>query len=144
MRGREDYAEYLAEAREQICEPCRAQVPGANPFLARCRYCGIELRLPELVESIHDGGEALAEFGPAPDPLTVCARCPCLDGGICPCPAAFRTAELVRVVKAVDERRRQRDAVRRLLRRQGRPEVISVAAMIRAYEQATGACVCCD
>jgi hypothetical protein len=144
MDGRTEYAEYLAEAREQICEPCRAEVPGATPFRARCRYCGIELRLPELVESIHDAADALTEFGPAPDPLTVCARCPCLDGGICPCPAAFRTVELVRVVKAVDERRRQRDAVRRLLRRQERHGAVPVAAIIRAYERTTGACVCCD
>src|SRR5689334_8677079 len=144
MRRREDYAEYLAEAREQICEPCRAKVPGATPFQGRCRYCAIELRLPELVESVHDADDTLTEFGPAPDPLTVGARCPCLDGGICPCPAAFRTAELVRVVKAVDERRRQRDAVRRLLRRQERHVAVPVAAMIRAYEHATGACVCGD
>lgn len=144
MRGRAEYAEYLAEVRERVCEQCRERVPGAPPFRPRCRYCGVELRLPELVESVHDAGEALTEFGPAPDPLTVCARCPCLDGGICPCPAAFRTAELVRVVKAVDERRRQRDAVRRLLHRQERHDAVPVAAMIRAYERATGAWVCCD
>ncbi len=60
MRGREEYAEYLAEAREQICEHCRAQTPGATPLQPQCRYCGIELRLSELVESVHDADDALA------------------------------------------------------------------------------------
>jgi hypothetical protein len=139
-----EYAEYLAEVREQVCEHCRERTPGAAPFRPRCRYCGIELRLPELVESIHDAGETLTEFGPAPDRRTVCARCPCLGSGICPCMASAMTAELVRAVQTVDERRRQRDAVRRLLHRQERHDAVPVAAMIRAYEQITGACVCCD
>ena len=45
---------------------------------------------------------------------------------------------------SADERRRQRELVRRWAARQSRNTKVPVAAMIRAYEEATGTCICCD
>jgi len=45
---------------------------------------------------------------------------------------------------SADERRRQRESVRRWAARQSRHTKLPVTAMIRAYEEATGTYVCCD
>jgi hypothetical protein len=144
MRARAQYAEYLAEVRERVCSQCPETAPDQPPFGLRCRRCGVELQLPQVVESIHDACEELDEFDPSPGRRVVCARCGCLDGGICPCPAGSLTALLIRAVKAVDERREQRDLLQRRLSLQPRPHRVPVGDMIRAYEAATGDCVCCD
>jgi hypothetical protein len=96
------------------------------------------------VESLHDLGEELDELGPPPDRRRACARCIWRDGGLCPCPVGSLTALLVRAVRAVDERREQRDLVRRRLGWQGCMERVPVAEMTRAYEEATGTCIGCD
>jgi hypothetical protein len=143
MRARAHYAEYLAEVREQVCSHC-PETTSDRPFGLRCRHCGVELQLPQCVESIHDAGDELSELDPAPRRRLVCARCGCLDGGICPCPAGSLTALLIRAIRTVDERRAQRDLLQRRLSMETRPHRVPIADMIRAYEAATGDCVCCD
>ena len=144
MRARAQYAEYLAEVREQVCSHCPETAPDRPPFRLCCRSCGVELQLPQFVESIHEAGEDLSELDPAPSRRVVCARCGCLDGGICPCPAGSLTTLLIRAVKTVDERRSQRDLIQRRLSLEPRPHRVPIGDMIRAYEAATGDCVCCD
>src|SRR5437016_3039315 len=100
MRARMQYAEYLAEVREQVCDNCPERVPDRPPFGPRCRRCGVELQLPQLVESIHAVGDDLDELGPPPSRQVVCAQCVCLDGGNCPCPAGSQTTLLIRAIKA--------------------------------------------
>jgi hypothetical protein len=143
MRTRARYAEYLAEVRREVCSRCPERQTGGPPFTPRCRRCGIELQLHAVVESIHDAGEAVTEHGPPPDRHLVCARCVCLDGRNCPCPAGSLTARVVRAVKAVDERREQRECLRRRLGRP-LPGRLPVREIIRAYEAATGTGVYCD
>jgi hypothetical protein len=144
MLSRAMYAEYLAEVRERVCEHCPQREAGEPPAGPSCRRCGVELQLPQLVESIREAGDGLSEFDPAPDRRTVCAECVCLGGGLCPCRAGLLPTLLVRAVRAVEERRAQRDLLRRLLARPTRGERVSAAAMRRAYEAATGTCVGCD
>jgi hypothetical protein len=144
MFSRALYAEYLAEVREQVCDHCPQRIPGEPPARPACRRCGVELQLPQLVESIREAGDGLSAFDPAPDRRQVCAACVCLDGGLCPCPAGLLSALVVRAVKAVEERRSQRDLLRRRLARPARAERAPVAALTRAYEAATGTCVGCD
>jgi hypothetical protein len=144
MRWRTEYAEYLAEVRAQVCSHCPERAPDRPPFGPACRHCGVELQLNRIVESIHDAGDTVDECGPPPDRRTACARCTCLGGGMCPCPAGSLTGLVVRAVRAVDTRREQQDVLRRRLGRRlsrGRGPVVE---MIRAYEAATGTCVCCD
>ena len=144
MRARAEYAEYLAEVRERVCSRCAERVPGHPPLTPACRRCGVELQLPQLVQSIHEAESELPEFGPLPDRRLVCARCICLDGGRCPCAAASWTDLLVQAVRAVDERHEQRDVLKRYLARQPRPARVPIVQMIEAYEAATQTCISCD
>ena len=144
MLSRAQYAEYLAEVREQVCDRCPQRVPGQPPYRPQCRRCGVELQLPQLVTAIGEAGDELSEFDPAPDRQKVCAQCVCRDRADCPCPAGLLPALLVRAVRAVEERRRQRDLVRRRLARPRRPRPTAMAELVRAYEAATGTCVGCD
>ncbi len=144
MYARAEYAEYLAEVREQVCAHCSQRAPGRPPFTRACRRCGIELQLPQMVESIHAAEERLPEFGPPPSRRLVCARCVCLEGGTCPCMAAARTDLLVKAVRIVDERHEQQEQLRKYLARQPRPPRVPVVEMIQAYEAATGTCISCD
>jgi hypothetical protein len=146
MLARANYAEYLLEVREQVCARCPERVAGRPPFRPQCRQCGIELQLPQIVESIRDAGGRLSEFDPAPARRAVCSRCVCLEGGTCPCPAAPLSEWVVRAVLAVEERRAQRERLRLRLdvvRVAPRPR-IPVGKMIAAYEAASGTCVGCD
>jgi hypothetical protein len=144
MLSRALYAEYLAEVREQVCGHCPERMPGRSPFQPACRRCGVELQLPQLVESIRGADNELSEFDAAPDRQKVCAGCVCLNGGNCPCPAGMLTAPVVRAVRAVEERRAQHDLVRRWLARPAREGRGRVEELTRAYEAATGTCVGCD
>jgi hypothetical protein len=144
MFSRAHYAEYLAEIREQVCERCPQRVPGQPPCRPQCRHCGVEIQLPQLVTSICEAGDELSELDPSPDRQKVCAHCVCLGRGDCPCPAGLLSALLVRAVRAVEERRRQRQLVDRCLARQPRRRSLPIAELIGAYEAATGTCVGCD
>jgi len=144
MLSRAQYAEYLTEVREQVCDHCPERTPEQPPYRPACRRCGVELQLPLLVESIREAGDELSELDPAPDREKVCAQCVCLGGGICPCPVGLLPALLLRAVRAVEERRSQRDLLRRRLARQTRREQVPVEELTRAYEAATGTCVGCD
>jgi hypothetical protein len=143
MFSRAQYAEYLAEIRERVCEHCPARVPGQPPYRPQCRHCGVQLQLPQLVNSIRDAGDGLSEFDASPDRQTVCAQCVCLGRGDCPCAAGLLSGLLVRAVRSVEERRRQRDLVRHRLARQCRRRV-PMAGLIQAYELATGTWTGCD
>ncbi len=144
MLPRARYAEYLAEIRERVCARCPQRSPDGPPYHRACRSCGIELQLPSIVESVRDTGDELSEFDEAPDRGKVCAQCHCLGGGYCPCAAAPLAALLVRAVIAVDERREQRECVRRVVARQARLGRCSASEVMRTYEAATGTCLGCD
>jgi hypothetical protein len=144
MLARARYAEYLAEVRERVCARCPHRSPDDPPCCRECRSCGVELQLPYIVESIRDADGGLSEFDEAPARELVCARCHCLGGGCCPCAAAPLAAQLVRAVIAVEERRDQRERVRRLVARQARHGRCLVGEVTRAYEVATGTCLGCD
>jgi hypothetical protein len=142
MLSRALYAEYMTEVRERVCAHCPERTPGQPPYRPACRRCGVELQLPQLVESIRDTD--LSEIDPAPDRRMICARCACLDTANCPCAAGPLAVLVLRAVRAVEERRAQRDLLRRRLARPMRTVWAPVAEMIRAYEAATETCVGCD
>jgi hypothetical protein len=138
------YAEYLTEVRERVCGRCPARAGGVPPYTRLCRRCGVELQLPQLVESIRAAGSKLSEFDEAPERETVCARCVCLNGGTCPCPAGEMSAQVVLAVLAVEERHCQYERLHRWLARHSRCQRVSIRELTRAYEAATGMCVGCD
>jgi hypothetical protein len=144
MRVRAKYAEYLAEVREQVCGHCPEQQADQVRFLPVCRHCGVELQLPRIVESIRVAGAGLADFGPAPARRLVCTQCHCLDSVHCPCPAGDLAAMVVRAVHSVDERREQWAWVQRRAPHPAHTDRAPAAALIEAYEAATGTLVGCD
>jgi hypothetical protein len=144
MLPRAQYAEHLAEVRERVCTRCPHRSPDGPPYCRECHGCGVELQLPAIVESIRDAGGELSEFDESPARSLVCARCHCLEGGCCPCPAAPLSPLLVRAVLAVEERREQRERLRRLVGRLSRHERCFVGELTQAYEAATETCLGCD
>jgi hypothetical protein len=136
--------EYLAEVRNQVCGRCPERAAARTPFGPACWRCGVEFQLPELVVSIHDADAGPEEFNPARSPRVVCSRCSRLGSHTCPCPVASLTTRLVEAVRTVDERREQWAVLRRRLAGGARKVRVSICEMIRAYEEATGTCVCCD
>ena len=144
MLAQVEYAEYLAEVREQVCGHCPEWAPDRPPYCLRCLHCGVRLQLPRLVESIHEAEGWLGGADTVPDRREVCARCAGLEGSNGLCPAGPHLDLLVGAVESVDERREQRELVRRRVSRQLHRERIPVVEMIRAYEEATGTYVGCD
>src|SRR5271165_2383443 len=90
-----DLAEYLAEIRKQVCSRCIERPPGGPPCAPLRKICGIEEHLPELVEAIHKVQSGW--IGPYLDynRRTICARCPQLGSGICPCAMDYLAVLLV-------------------------------------------------
>jgi hypothetical protein len=144
MLSRAQYAEYLAEIREQVCDHCPQRVPGQPPFRPPCWQCGVELQFPQLVKSICEAGDALSELDPCPERQTVCAQCVCLGRCESPCPVGLLAARLVRAVRSVEERRQQRELLHRRLVQHCRARRAYMAGLIQAYELTTGTCVGCD
>src|SRR5262249_21228577 len=118
-----EYAEYLAEIRKAVCRHCPERSLDPPPYGVRCGHCEVALRLPELVEMIRDVGTASGD-------------CACLRGDL--------PDVLVGAVEEADERREQREQVRRCMARQPRKGKVPVVEMIRAYEAATGTVIGCD
>jgi len=97
--------EYLDEIRQQVCTHCVERPPGGPPCAPLGKQCGIELHLPELVDSIH--GIDSASIVPYLDTNRhqICAYCPRLEKPDCPCPMDYLAVLLVQAVETVDARR---------------------------------------
>lgn len=104
-----DTNEYLEEIRREVCSRCVERPPGGPPCAPLGKSCGIELHLPELIESI---GQVHSP-GIAPylrhNRAGICSHCAFLHSSICPCPMDYLSVLLVEAVETVDERRKLRD-----------------------------------
>jgi hypothetical protein len=102
--------EYLDEIREQVCSRCIEKPPGGPPCAPLGKDCGVEMHLPELIESIRRVHSPLMAPYVDRNRSEICAHCSLLHTSICPCPMDYLGALLVQAVETVDERRRQRAA----------------------------------
>jgi hypothetical protein len=107
--------EYLDEIRKEVCSVCVERPPGGPPCMPLGKECGIELHLPQLIETIHDVHSPLIEPYLDHNRSAICAKCTYLHSSICPCPMDYLAVPLVQAVEAVDERRAQHDRERRLI-----------------------------
>jgi hypothetical protein len=144
MRTWARYREYLTAIRAEVCTRCPERTSDEFPFGPACWQCGVEVELPELVDSINDAEENPADLDSDSDRPRLCAQCAHRADPRCPCPVRALSPLLVRTVKAVDARRVHRALFKRLLRRQPRRERVPIREMVQAYEEATGMCVCAD
>jgi hypothetical protein len=111
MLSERDLAEYQDEIRKQVCSHCVERPPGGPPCAPLGKQCGIELHLPQLIDSIH---QVHNEFWVEPyleqNRREICTTCPYLHSSICPCPMDYLPLLLVQAVETVDERRKAREA----------------------------------
>jgi hypothetical protein len=98
-------AEYLDEIRQQVCSRCIERPPGGPPCAPVGKQCGIEMHLPELIDSIHGvQSNGIAQYLNA-NREQICTKCPLLHSQLCPCPMDYLAVLLVQAVETVDRRR---------------------------------------
>ena len=97
-------AEYLAAIRDYVCSRCVERPPGGPPCLPHGKICGIELHLPEMLESIHRCDSPCIVPYLDETHKSVCAFCVHRGGEQCPCPMDRLAVLLVEAVEEVDRR----------------------------------------
>ncbi len=105
-------SEYLAEIRANVCSRCVDKPPGGPPCLPLGKKCGVELHLPELIQSIRAVKSPLIASYLDHDRQEICAKCALLHSSTCPCPMDYLSVLLVQAVETVDQRRAEREAIR--------------------------------
>jgi hypothetical protein len=137
--------EYLDEIRQEVCSHCVERPYGGPPCGPLGKPCGVELHLPQLVESVRQVHSDL--IGPylANNRKEVCEQCPYLHHAeYCPCPMDSLAVLVVEAIEAVDRRRQRRghgQEVIATLSGSGRPDMADVT---RTYKEAAGTWVGCD
>jgi hypothetical protein len=106
MLAEAELAEYMAEIRKHVCSRCVERPPGGPPCAPLGKECGIEMHLPQLVETIRSTprSELIAPYLDR-NRASICEHCPRLHSDICPCPMDYLAVLLVEAVEAVDRRR---------------------------------------
>jgi hypothetical protein len=96
--------EYLDEIRAQVCSRCVERPPGGPPCAPLGKQCGIELHLPELLNSIRSvKSDRIAPYLES-DRKHVCEQCLFHESSICPCPMDYLAVLLVQAVETVADR----------------------------------------
>jgi hypothetical protein len=108
MLAEQDLMEYREEIRRHVCSRCPERPPGGPPCALLGKECGVEMHLPELIDSIHAVHSKLIAPYLEHNRREVCAHCKYLLSDICPCPMDYLAVLLAEAVEAVDERRAQR------------------------------------
>src|SRR5262245_42035378 len=93
--------EYLEEIRREVCSRCVERPAGGPPCLPLGKPCGVELHLPQLVESVRQVHSGLIEPYLDANHQHVCTRCSYLDSEFCPCPMDTLAVLVVQAVEAV-------------------------------------------
>lgn len=142
MTEETELAEYLAEIREQVCSQCVERPPGGPPCAPLGKQCGVEMHLPQLLDSIRAVDSHL--IGPYLDHNRqhICEACEFLNSGICPCPMDYLAVLLVQAVETVDLRRQRRERGSQVV--SALPEGGGFAEIARAYEEGTETWTGCD
>ncbi len=96
--------EYLDEIRKQVCSRCVERPPGGPPCAPLGKECGIEMHLPELIDSIHEVNSDYITRYLAHNREKICQHCELLDTDVCPCPLHYLAVLIVEAVETVDER----------------------------------------
>jgi hypothetical protein len=144
MVAEADLKEYLEEIREHVCSRCPERPPGGPPCVARGKDCGVEMHLPELIDSIHAvNSKRLAPYL-AHNRMEICSRCALLHSDICPCPMDYLALLVVEAVENVDETRAQRAQEKELLTSLTAPGRGTLEDIERAYEEGAGRWTGCD
>jgi hypothetical protein len=144
MLTEQNLTEYLDEIRDEVCSRCTERPQGGPPCEPLGKFCGVEMHLPQLVDSIHAVNSRRIAPYLAHNRLEICAHCDFLHSSICPCPMDYLAVLVVRAVDTVDQRRAREEKVRQLC--EGVPEGkrAGLETICRAYAEATGKWTGCD
>jgi hypothetical protein len=142
MLTEQELAEYLGEIREQVCSRCPERPPGGPPCAPLGKECGVEMHLPQLIDSIHAVQSQRIDAYLALNRMEICTHCAFLHSSLCPCPMDYLAVLIVEAVEAVDQRRVRRETGRQFVL----PECHEVGneEIGRAYEEGAGAWAGCD
>jgi hypothetical protein len=144
MIAEKDLAEYLAEIREQVCSRCIERPPNGPPCAPLGKDCGIELHLPQLIESIRAVHSPMLMPYLEHNRSEICEKCALLHSSICPCPMDYMSALVVEAVEAVDKRHEDSERERDFLASRSDWRPADVDEVRRAYEEARGTWTGCD
>src|SRR5579864_1803150 len=95
---------YLQEIRDKVCSRCVERPPGGPPCEPLGKNCGIEMHLPELIDSVHQVHGNLLQPFLDHNRQAICEKCAFLHSDICPCPMDYLSALVVEAVETVDQR----------------------------------------
>lgn len=144
MLAEQDLEEYLEEIREQVCSRCPERPPGGPPCAPLGKNCGIEMHLPQLIDSIHAvHSDRIAPYL-AHNRMEICTRCAFWHSSICPCPMDYLSVLLVEAVEAVDQRHAQRGKGRQFVAEFPEEHKVGIEEVCRAYEEGAGTWAGCD
>ncbi len=94
--------EYLSEIRKEACSRCVERPEGGPPCGPLGKWCGVENRLPDLIDAVHDAhGRWMGPYSDSTE-RHVCEHCPARDGSACPCPMDQLLVLVVQAVEAVE------------------------------------------
>lgn len=136
--------EYLDEIRRQVCSRCVERPPGGPPCEPLGKACGVEMHLPELIDSIHEIRSSRIAPYLDHNRSEICSHCTFLHSSICPCPMDYLAVLVVEAVDTVDKRHAksaERRAGRTSLNVTGDP---TAEGVFTAFEKATGTWTGCD
>jgi hypothetical protein len=108
MVAETDLKEYLDEIRLQVCSRCVERPSCGPPCLPLGKECGVELHLPQLIDSIHEVRSNWIETYLVNNRQNICQTCRLLGQSCCPCPMDYLAVLIVQAVETVDQRRRLR------------------------------------
>lgn len=112
MYSDEELAEYLQELRSQVCSQCIEKPPGGPPCAPLGKRCGVELDLPQLIDSVHRIRSGVMDPYIEAFHGDVCPQCANRTTKQCPCPLDCLLLLAVQAIEAVDQRRQQAVACR--------------------------------
>jgi hypothetical protein len=142
MIAEAELQEYFEEMRQHVCTRCVERPAGGPPCAPLGKNCGVEMHLPQLVESIRSVHSDAIEPYLEHNRRDICAHCDYLHSSICPCPMDYLSVLVVEAVEAVDRRRREREEIRAAPA--PAEQAIGAEVVRAAYRRATGTWVGCD
>jgi len=102
----ENYDDYLAELRAEVCSRCIERRPGAPPCAPQGKSCGIEMHVPALVEICRQTESAQMADYIEQLHTEICEHCSNKDGPTCPCPLDYLLQLAIEAIEKVESRRR--------------------------------------
>jgi hypothetical protein len=136
--------EYLSEIRNQVCANCVERPSDGPPCEPLGKMCGVELHLPELIESVHSAFSR--SIGPyfETKQRQVCDHCSFQHSKFCPCPMDYLLVLVVEAIETVDARHERRAKGRQRLAGMHPARSANLDEIRQLYEHAAGAWTGCD